>query len=41
MSIGQPSVLQDLEQDVEDIWVRLLYFVEKDNPEGPPPDRFS
>src|SRR5439155_24607130 len=31
LGVGQPPVLQDLEQDVEDVRVRLLYLVEQDD----------
>src|SRR2546425_5687538 len=41
LTIGQPAVIQDLEQHVEDVAVRFLHLVKKDHGKGPPPDGFG
>ncbi len=40
-SIGEPAVLENLQQDVEDIRVRLLYFIEEHYPIGTAANGFS
>ena len=37
MAVGQAPVVKHLQQDVEDVGVRLLDFVEQDQRIGPPP----
>src|SRR5205085_1084936 len=41
LAVGQPAVVQDLQQHVEDVMVRLLDLVEQDDAERPPPDRLA
>ena len=41
MAVGQPSVLQNLQQDVEHVGVGLLDLVEEDHPVGTPPHRLG
>src|SRR5581483_11000303 len=41
LAVGEPPVVQDLEQDVEDVGVRLLDLVEQDHAVGPAPDRLG
>ena len=38
LAVGQPTVLQDLQQRVEDVRVGLLHLVEQDDRERPTPD---
>ena len=40
LAIGEPPVVEDLEQDVEHVRVRLLDLVEQHDRIGPPPHRF-
>ena len=40
LRIRQPAVVEDLEQDVEDVGVRLLDLVEQDHRVRPPPNGF-
>ena len=41
LAIGQPAVLQDLQQRVPHLRVRLLDLVEQDHPVGPAPHRLG
>ena len=41
VAVGQPPVLQDLEQHIEYVGVRLFDFVEQHHPVGAPPHRFG
>ena len=41
LAVGQPAVVEDLEQDVEDVRVGLLDLVEQDHLVGPAADRFG
>ena len=39
LCIRDPAVIQDLQQDVKHVHVRLLDLIEQDNAVGPPPHR--
>ena len=41
LGVGEASVLQDLEQHVEDLWVGLLDLVQQDHGVGPASDSFG
>ena len=41
LRVGQPAVVEDLEQDVEDVRVRLLDLVEQEHRVRPPADRLG
>ena len=41
LTIGQPAVVEYLQQDIEDIRVRLFDFVQQDHRIRPTPDRFG
>ncbi len=41
MAIGEPAVVEDLEQDVEDFRMGLLHLVEEHDTVRPPPDRLG
>ena len=41
LAIGQPAIVEHLEQDIEDIRMRLFDFVEQDHRIRPAPDRFG
>ncbi len=38
LAVGQPALVEDLQQHVEDIWVSLLDLVEQQHRVGPPAD---
>ena len=41
LAVGQPAVVEDLQQDVEHVVVRLLDLVEQDDAVRPAPHRFG
>ena len=41
LGVGQPAVVEDLQQDVEDVGVRLLDLVEQEHGVGPPAHRLG
>jgi hypothetical protein len=41
LAVGQPPIVQDLEQDVEHVRMRLLDLVEQHDLVGPPPHRLG
>ena len=41
LAIGQDAVIEDLQQDVEDLWMRLFDLVKQDHLIGPPADGFG
>ena len=41
LAVGQPAVVEDLQEDVEDVGVGLFDLVEEDHRVGPPPHRFG
>src|SRR3982750_4637108 len=41
LAVGEPAIIQNLEQDVEHVRMRLLDLIEEDDAVGPAPDRFG
>ena len=41
LTVGEPAVVEDLQQHVENVVVRLLHFVEEDHAIGFAPDGFG
>ena len=41
LAIGQTPIVQHLQQDIEDVAVRLLNFIKQDHLIGSPPDCFG
>src|SRR6185436_6587784 len=41
VTVSETAVIEHLQQDVEDVRMRLLDLIEEEHREGPAPDRFS